>query len=358
MIKTKKWLGIIGLLILLVLMGSVIHGDVADAAREIVKLDYWAGPFGGTNYVTGFALLDTMNKTHPWLRASLVETKGSWDNALHMGENKARKPYSWCMTDYGTFTMSMTGFGKQMKGKKSVPKGDRKLLCTVMHAGNMVVTTDPKIKTGKDLKGKRMSGWTAGSGAWTTLEMMFKMWGINFNELKSYDGMKPKASCDALRDGLVDAIHLSEPYNPDNPNLTTGHFAELIASGKRIYRVPMPKEKYEPIAKEYLAIGAYPHLWKNLASGHWVKDWPGGGLNVVVGVFWVFKEMPEEIQYELAKTLIEKNDMVVAHGAQAALMVPSVLIGGLPIESEDQMAPGALKYYKESGVWNKYWKKK
>ena len=350
----KNWLGIIGLLLLTVLGGSFIHTNTALAASKGTALNFWAGPFGGTPYVALFAMMDTMNKTHPWLKGAIIESEGSWDNALHSGKDAAKRPYVVTVNDLGTFTMSQTGKAKQMKGQKPIPKGERKIIGAHMHSANIVVTTNPGIKTGQDLKGRKMAGWTTGSGAWTTLEMMFKMWKIKFSDLRSYDGLQPKASADALRDGLVDAIHLSEPFDPENPNLMTGSFSELIASGKPLYHIPMSKEDYDPIAAQYLAGGDYPHLWKKLPAGHWVKSWPSAGINVVVGVIFVWKEMPEEIQYELAKNLIEQNKMVIGHGGQAGLLTPAVLIGGIPDGFDENMAPGALRYYKEKGLWQKY----
>jgi TRAP transporter TAXI family solute receptor len=357
MMTTKKWLGSIGVLLMVVLVGGLIHGETALAAPKKVMLDFWAGPFGGTPYTVLFAIMDTMNKTHPRYRGSIKETEGSWDNALHAGENKVRRPFVVTHNDYNTFLASMSGADRRMKGRKLIPKGDRLVFGTSMHSGQLLVTFDSKIKTGKDLKGKRLAGWTAGSGAWPTLEMLFKMWGTSFDDLKSYDGMSTKAKVNALKDGLVDVIHLSEPFVPGKPNAMSANLAELLADPRPLYYIPLSKRLYDPVAAEYKAEGRSPFLWKKLPAGHWNKDWPAGGMNVVVAVLYVYKEASEELQYELAKLLIEKNDQIVGHGAQASLLIPSILLGGLPIESEDQMAPGALKYYKESGVWNKYWKK-
>jgi TRAP-type uncharacterized transport system substrate-binding protein len=298
-----------------------------------------------------------MNKTHPWLKGSITETEGSWDNALHAGENKAKRPFVVSHNDYNVFLCAMSGADRRMKGRKLTKKGEKLVFGTSMHSAQLLVTFNPNIKTGKDLKGKRVAGWTAGSGAWPTLEMHFKMWGIGFKDLKSYDGMSTKAKVNALKDGLVDVIHLSEPFVPGKPDVMSANLAELKADPRPLYRIPLSKENYDPVAAEYKAKGRSPFLWTMLPAGHFYKDWAAGGVNVVVAVLYVFKESSEEIQYELAKLLIEKNDQIVGHGAQASLLIPPILIGGLPIESEDAMAPGALKYYKESGVWKKYWKK-
>ena len=68
----KNCLGCIGMLLLVVLGGSFIHTNTALAASKGVALNFWAGPFGGTPYVALFAMMDTMNKTHPLLKSSII----------------------------------------------------------------------------------------------------------------------------------------------------------------------------------------------------------------------------------------------------------------------------------------------
>lgn len=329
----------------------------APAKHPEVKMDIWGGPFGGTLYVTGFAFMDTLNKTHPWLRGSIIESKGGWDNTLNSDKDKAKMSTALITSDCATIPDIIAGSAKTWNdsGRAPAKPGDRLLICAMANAAQLVVTFDPTIKRGKDLVGKKLAGWTRGSGAYSTLQILFEEWGITEKDLKSYDGMELKAKNDALSDGLVDAIHLSEPFMSDKPDLASSSLAELLAKPKQLSYVPITKEEAAVTAAKYKAKKQFFFPWKEIPAGHFNKNWPAiGGTNFVVQVFWVYKEMPEEIQYEIAKTLIEQSKDIAAHGGAAALMVPSVLVGAMTCESEAEVAPGALKYYKETGLWTKY----
>lgn len=328
----------------------------APAPHAKVKLDIWGGPFGGTLYVTGFAFMDTLNKTHPWLSGSIIESKGGWDNTLNSDKDKAKMPYALVTSDYGTLPDIIAGVAKPWSdaGNSPARPGDRLVIALIANSAQLVVTFDPNIKSGKDLIGKKVAGWTRGSGAYTTLGQVLEQWGITEKDFKSYDGMELKARNDALSDGLVDAIHLSEPFILGKPDVMSSSLGELITNPKQLYSVPVTKQEADAVAAKYKELKKFFFPWREIPAGHYYKKWPAQGANFVPMAMWVYKEMPEEIQYEIAKTLIEQSDAIAAHGGQAAVMVPSVLVGSLPIESESQVAPGALKYYKEKGIWDKY----
>ncbi len=326
------------------------------AKHAEVKLDIWGGPFGGTLYVTGFAFMDIVNKTHPWLRASIIESKGGWDNTLNSDKDKAKMPYALVTSDYAGLPDIINGQAKTWTdaGREPAKPGDRLCIAIIGNSAQLMVTFDPNIKRGKDLAGKKVAGWTKGSGAYSTLGIVLDEWGITEKDFKSYDGMELKARNDALTDGLVDAIHLSEPFIPDAPTVMSSSLAELVTSTKPLYTIPVAKEEADVLAAKFKEQKRFFMPWVEIPAGHYNKSWPKQGSNVVPMAMWVYKEMPEDVQYEIAKTLIEKSADIAAKGGAAAVMVPSVLIGAMPVTSEAEVAPGALKYYKEKGLWNKY----
>lgn len=136
--------------------------------------------------------------------------------------------------------------------------------------------------------------------------------------------------------------------------MMSASLSELLTNPKPLYYIPVTKEEAAAGEAVYKANKEYFTPRMDIPAGYYSKNWPAGGANMVFQTMWVYKEMPEEIQYEIAKTLIEKSADIAAHGGAAISMIPSVLVGGMPITSESEMAPGALKYYKESGIWAKY----
>lgn len=328
----------------------------APAKHAEVSLTFWAGPFGGTPYVCQFALMDTLNKKHPWLRGTIIETKGSWDNHLQSGKDPAKRPVSVAHGDVYSFYESTTGVAPQMKDVKPFAKGERLIIGTNANSAQILVTQNASIKTDNDVKGTKMAGWTAGAGGWNDLEYLLKVMNIAWKDLKSYDGMAPDAKTAALKDGLIDIAHLSEPYVIGKPEFMSANLADLSSQPKPLYRIPCDKAAGDKVAAADQAVGKAPRIVEVIPAGHWAKAFVAGGALVVPMVYYVWKEVPEEIQYELARSIIEYNDTLTAHGGQAEIIVPNLLVGGVPTWLRDQMAPGAMKYYKEKGLIDKYWK--
>jgi len=328
----------------------------SPAPHPEVELTVWGGPFGGTPYTCGFALMDTLNKNHPWLRATIIESKGSWDNHLQSYEAMDKRAVSVVGGDHYSFYESMTGVAKQMEGMEPFKAGERLIIGAYANSAQILVSQDAKIKTMQDLKGKRVAGWTAGAGGWNDLNYIFRVEGLTFDDLKSYDGMAPDAKTAGLKDGLLDAIHLSEPYIKGKPEFMSANLADLLSQPKPLYRIPCDKAKGDKVSAEDQAVGKAPRVVELIPAGHWGKDFAEGGALVVPMGWYVWKEVPEEIQYELAKSLIEYNDDLIAHGAQAAVIVPNLIVGGIPEFLREYMAPGAMKYYQEKGLIDMYWK--
>jgi len=334
---------------------SMLFGACAKAPSqyEAVNLEFWSGPFGGTPYTVLFAIMDTMNKTHPYLRGSILETQASWDNAFNSGKDPAKRPYVVTHSDWQCVLESSSGYGKRMEGKTPIPWGDRIFFGVTMNSAQLWVTFDPKIKTGKDLIGKRVAGWKIGSGAYATAEMMFNMWGLSVDDFASYDGLSSKAKVSGLKDGLVDAIHLSELFLGD-PNMLSANLAELMTDPRPLYWIPMPKTQFDVVGAEKEAAGSTAYKWQEIPAGFWFENMPAQGTLVVNAMLYFWKEMPEDIQYEIAKLCVEHSDEIAGHGAQASIMIPSIQIGALPDKAKTSMAPGAMKYYKEAGLIKKY----
>lgn len=323
--------------------------------HEEVKLEMWSGPNGGNPYIAFFAISDVLNKTHPWIRASIMETQGAWDNYLHAGEKKENRNKTLLSVSNDVYASSFLTGTEEMKGRQPPKKGDMLLIGSCNASCNLFVTYDPNIKKGIDLKGKRLSGFTKGSGAYNQMLKIFPCFGIKLEDLAKYDGLTPEAATAALSDGLADVNLRPEPFVPGKPDVMTGVLAQLLAAPKPLYNIWLPKEDYD---KENAIKPITAFTWNQLPPGHYGKNWTGGGFAMGISVaLWCFSELSQDIQYELAKTLIEKTDMLASYGGAGASLLPAQIVGNIGktgITSEDEIAPGALKYYKESGLWAKY----
>lgn len=61
------------------------------------------------------------------------------------------------------------------------------------------------------------------------------------------------------------------------------------------------------------------------------------------------ESVPDEVIYEIVKTCAENIEKFRDAHASLGIMSPEVM-AWLPVKSEDEIHPGALKYYKEQGI--------
>ncbi|MFC1815858.1 TAXI family TRAP transporter solute-binding subunit [Thermodesulfobacteriota bacterium] len=347
------------LIVVSVIVGVVGAGALAQASekREVV-IDIWGGPFGGSIYTAAFALSDVLNKTHPWLKASMRSSKGSNDNILNSGKNPAKRATTLFLSGGSAANTAFLGTGA-FKGR--VTKG-YKVIGVAVANWSFWMTTDPNIKRGKDLAGKRIGMWPRGSGGWTIGEKfgLQQIWGV-YDKVKSIDYMSPADFMAALKDGLVDAVPFNTPVIPAKEKPTSvlsAAFAEVLSSGKPIYPITITKEEYETGAATARDKGDYPWQWAEVPAGMFkgAENWPAFGAAPYVNSFYCWEEAGEDVIYEVTKALIENTDKWSYYGAYTVSMVPEIIVGRIPHHAEGEIHPGALKYYKEKGLIPKYWK--
>jgi uncharacterized protein len=212
----------------------------------------------------------------------------------------------------------------------------------ILSGGKMIIgnLTREKsdIKTGKDLKGKRYVLFSAGSGFTTQGRAFLANAGLTEEDVKVITVPGPKDGVKALIEGRADATGTSE--------ITMGEIAELEAShGARYISLDTSPEALERL----LAI--YP-------VGEPILMEPGPGVRGVKEPTWLWAfdwyllagtKLSDDAVYQILNTYWE-------HDAELGPLHP-----GLKDTKRDRFVStslsfpyheGAVKFYKEKGVWN------
>ena len=283
-------------------------------------------PMGGVWYSYGGVLANVISKHLPGVQATAEATNGAVDNIKLVGSGRAELALMMADIGYDAF-MGRGSF----KTKVSIQN-----LATLHHNYNYAVCLEGKgINSIRDLKGKRVSTSTPGSGAEVVALRVLEAYGIDPNKDIKRERLSLAESSGALKDGKIDAFFWNGGIGAaavTDLAATPGIKIKLIDQGDIIDAIV---KKYGPIyfktfipAKSYTGVNydAYTLGLCNLLICH-----PG---------------IDENLAYGILKTLFEhKEEVALGHAVGKDLKLENAVINSpLPYH------PGAIKYFTEKGL--------
>ena len=197
-----------------------------------------------------------------------------------------------------------------------------------------LVTTDPNIKSVKDLKGKKVSIGAPASGVYFNAIDVLEAAGLTENDIQAqYQDFGQSA--DALKDGKIDAAFIVA-------GAPTPAIDELCMTNKNARLVPIDGD----IAKALMAKNKFYSVYEIPANSY--KSQPAAVLTVTVkATLIVSADASEEDVYNLTKTIFDNiEDIKVKHakGAELSLENATEGLSVVPFHA------GAAKYFKEKGI--------
>ena len=326
-------------LILVVVVCMVTFVPHANAQKRL-DMEILGGSFGLPNYSAMVAVADILNKFYPGMRSSVVETAGSEANIV-MAEERNPNQVLFTLTDTDYWS-----------ARKKLPPwkeahNDMRWIAGMQESLMGIVTIDPRIQTVADLKGKRfaiMPGPSAGSNG--IYEQYLKLEGI-WDQM-SVHRMGPGEFYDALANKQLDAAALLMTNFKDGwgPIFL---LQELVNSKKELVR----------------ALSLNPQILEKaieeMSLSHKIVTVPAGALpgNKKPFVGWGIlttglacqKDADAALIYNVAKTLVGRLPEYHKSYPANANLTPELMVALLPVENESEVHPGALKLYKEMGLW-------
>ena len=341
MFKKSWWVVVLALTAVISVLASCAPAapPEVEKPREIQDVEY-LGAAGFTSKALGAGISDIVTKHSTWIRMSMVETGGSEMN-ITMAAEPGRDPdsvvYSTTTNDY---TASLHGVSPW---KEAYP--NQRLIMAFVAAPMFLGTTDPDVKTLADLKGKKVGALT-GSVTTTLLEECLKDIGIRDQveiQMLGFGAMH-----DALRDRMVDVMLVPVTGVPGQPFVPSAMFVEVYTALKgKVWLVDWGKENIEKAAPRVGAgQTAMLALPGTLESTSVPVYGPGNAFDLACRA-----DASEELIYEITSLAVKYYYLLRDYVATARFVSPESMVKLLPIESEAEVHPGALKYYKETGLW-------
>jgi len=291
-------------------------------------LNIVTGGTGAVYIVYGAGLAELLNK-RLGTAASAQSTTASVDNMKLIRDGKADL----------AFTLSDTLFDAVNGTNTFAPpekKVDAKALAVLYsNATHLVVKDGGGINAVTELKGKRVSMGTAGSGTEVIANRTLEAYGLDPAKDISRERLGAQDSANALRDSKIDAFFFSGGLPvPAVLDLSTATKIKLLDLTDSIKKMA---DKYGPFYFSYKV----PKTTYNTAADVTVS----GVANLLV--------VPSNFDPALAQAILatmfdNKDDLVKVHVAAKDLMLETATVGS-PIDFHQ----GAIDYYKSKNAWKK-----
>ena len=294
------------------------------AAAKTTFISIGTGGTGGIYYPYGGGVAEIWSKYVPGVKAVAEVTGASVENVklAHKGETVIGE----VMGD-----VALAGYKglSKFKGKKH-----NILAMAIMYPNLLQVVTLKKsgITNIEQIKGKRISSGSPGSGTNFMAEAVFKALGIPLNSYKD-SRLSFTETANALRDGTIDVgIWCVGPGTSSILDLATTHDIRIIGfTPEQIKKILAANKTYSAVE---LAGGVYRGVDKPVPTiGVW---------NVMI----CQKSLPTDLVYKLVKALYAHRDYLMKIHPSAAYTTPENAVKYSPIP----LHPGTIKYLEEKGI--------
>lgn len=252
-------------------------------------------------------------------------------NAIQSGQIDS----GFVQSDVAHWAFNGTGIFAAKEGEESNKKDKLRLLANLYPESiHLVARKDSGIKTVADLKGKRVSLDSQGSGTLEDARLILKAYGLTEDDIVA-DYIKPGPSVNKIKDNQLDAFFIVSGY-------PTGSVVELAAS-EGLVLVPISGPEADKILAEYSFFS------KDVIPAGTYEGVDVDTPTLSVGAqFIVSADASEELVYNIAKALwndTTRNLLDNGHPKGKLITKETATDGaGIPFH------PGAEKFYKEMGL--------
>ena len=297
------------------------------AAAPRIRLSIVTGGTGGVYFILGGGLAKLISLNIPNVEATAEVTSASVDNMRLIGAKRA----DLAMTLADTAVDALKG----LEAFKGNPVSAVTLTPLYNNYNHLVTIEGSGINAIADLKGKRVSVGSPGSGTEVTALRLLETAGIDPDRDIRKDRLGIAPSVDALRDRKIDAFFWSG-------GLPTSAVLDLaVTPGLRIKLIPLDS-LLPALQKKHGNI-----YFKATISKEYYIGLPANVPTVgVVNLLVVHKDFDAGLAYQITKLIFDKR----AELAQVHQEAANITFVNLAERAILPVHPGAARYFKERGV--------
>ncbi len=297
------------------------------AAQQGNRISITTGGTGGVYYPLGGGMANVLSKYVPGLQATAEVTGGSVDNLKLVNAGKSEVAFSMVDAAWD----AAQGVDKFKDNKVNA----RTLMVLYPNKMHVVTVEGSGIAKLADLKGKRVSTGSAGSGTEIMALRILEAVGIDGKKDLKQERLGAAESVNAIKDRKIDAFFWVGGVPTaavTDLGATPGLKLKLVDHDEAVEAM---NRKYGPLyVKSVIPAGSYPGQGKASAN---IDVW-----NILV----TNDKMSDAMAYAIVKTLFDKKSELVAVHKEAL----NIELKSQPIGSPIPFHPGARKYFEEQGL--------
>jgi TRAP transporter TAXI family solute receptor len=295
-------------------------------AQQTARISITTGGTGGVYYPLGGGMANILSKYVPGLQATAEVTGGSVDNLKLIGQGKSEVGFTMVDAAYD----AAQGLDKFKDNKIAA----RTLMVLYPNRMQVVTVEGSGINKMSDLKGKRVSTGSPGSGVEIVALRVLEAMGIEKKDIKQ-ERLGVAESVNAIKDRKIDAFFWVGGVPTaalTDLAATPGIKMKLLDHGELADAM---NKKYGPLyVKATIAAGGYAGQDKPVSN---IDVW-----NILVAS----DKMSDQMAYNIAKTLFEKKADLVAVHKEAE----NIDLKNQTVQTPLPFHPGAKKYLEERGI--------
>jgi TRAP transporter TAXI family solute receptor len=287
------------------------------------------GGTGGVYYPYGGGIAKILNQRLPNVRATAEVTAASVDNIKFIRDGHADLAFT--LADTLADAVQARG---AFAGAPAPPVASVAVLYS--NYTQLVTLASSGIGSVPDLRGKVVSTGAPGSGTEVIAFRLLTAAGLDPDRDVRRQSLGASESADALKDGKLHAFFWSAGLpNPAVQDLshTPGIAIRLVPNADLLSR--LQAQFGDLYFKAEIPAFTYPGVGAPVAVV--------GVANVLV----VNASMPEDLAYNVTRVLFENRSELAAIHPEARHLSLETAVAGSPA----RFHPGAIRYYREQGVW-------
>ena len=301
----------------------------AEAQTKGTRLSIATGGTGGVYYPLGGGMANVISKYVPGTEATAEVTSASVDNCKLVHAGKADLALIMADTGYDAYK-GLERF------KSGGPQAIRAVAVVYPNYMHFVTVDGLGIKSISDLKGKRVSTGSPGSGTEVMGLRVLESYGINPDKDIRRERLGVAESAGAIKDRKVDAFAWVG-------GLPTAAVLDLAATPGVKIRILNNAEHLDRMVQKY-----GPIYFRRLIPQ---ATYPGMDADVpvacVANLLICREKMEDTLVYSILKALFDHQPELVAVHKEASNLTLATATVGSPLPFH----PGAIKYYREQNAW-------
>ncbi|HEY3043085.1 MAG TPA: TAXI family TRAP transporter solute-binding subunit [Vicinamibacterales bacterium] len=300
----------------------------SDGPRKL-RLSIATGGTGGVFYPYGGGIAKVITEHIPNVEATAEVTAASVDNLKFLRDHKADLAFS----TGDTLADAVNGTDAFAGAKLPL----RALAVLYVNYTQVVTLASLPIKTLADLKGKVVSTGSPGSGGELTAFRILEAVGINPATDIQKQSLGVAQATDALKDGKIDAFFWSG-------GLPTAALLDLAHTPGMTMRLLANDDVLPALQRSY---GASIYFLRNVPKAVYPgleRDVPVVSVTIVLAVH---ESMPEQLAYDITRTLFEQQSELAVIHPEAKNLSLATAVEGSPAPFHE----GAIRYYIAQHAW-------